>query len=84
MHGFVNQRCEAILRIAVGHADAPKQSVEAVIDTGFTGFLSLPPSTITNLGISVILELYNMSIEKYKETNFENYLNLILSIVERI
>ena len=51
MHGFVNQRCEAILRIAVGHADAPKQVVEAVIDTGFTGFLSLPPSTITNLGL---------------------------------
>ncbi len=51
MHGFVNQRCEALLRIAVGHANAPKQIVEAVIDTGFTGFLSLPPSTITNLGL---------------------------------
>lgn len=38
----------------------PLQIVEAVIDTGFTGFLSLPPSTITNLGllgISVMLVL---------------------------
>lgn len=51
MHGFVNQRCEAVIRIAVDHANAPKQIIEAVIDTGFTGFLSLPPSTITNLGL---------------------------------
>lgn len=43
MHGFVNQRCEALLRIAVGHANTPKQIVEAVIDIGFTGFLSLLP-----------------------------------------
>ncbi len=51
MHGFVNQSCEAMIRVAVGHADAPKQMVEAVIDTGFTGFLSLPPTTIETLGL---------------------------------
>jgi hypothetical protein len=46
MYGFVNQRCEAVIRIAVGHANNPKQMIETVIDTGFTGFLSLPFSTI--------------------------------------
>ncbi|MBD2461011.1 clan AA aspartic protease [Oscillatoria sp. FACHB-1407] len=51
MQGFVNQNCEAIIRIAVGSADAPKQMVEALIDTGFTGFLCLPPSTIQSLGL---------------------------------
>ncbi len=51
MQGFVNQSCEAIIRVAVGSANSPKQMVEALIDTGFTGFLSLPLSTITALGL---------------------------------
>ena len=51
MQGFVNQSCEAIIRVAVGHANLPKQMVEAVIDTGFTSFLSLPPSIIATLGL---------------------------------
>jgi clan AA aspartic protease len=51
MQGFVNQSCEARLRVAVGRADLTKQMVEAVIDTGFTGFLSLPSLTITALGL---------------------------------
>ena len=51
MQGFVNQNCEAIIRIPIGHANSPKQMVEAVIDTGFTGFFSLPLSTITALGL---------------------------------
>lgn len=52
MQGFVNQNCEAIISIAVGQANTPKQMVNAVIDTGFTGFLSLPLSIITTLGLS--------------------------------
>ncbi len=51
IQGFVNQNCEAIIRVAVGHANSPKQMVEAIIDKGFTGFLSLPIATITDLGL---------------------------------
>ncbi len=51
MQGFVNQSCEAIIRVVVGQANSPKQMVEAVIDTGFTGFLSLPLSIINALGL---------------------------------
>lgn len=51
MQGFVNQNREAIIRIAVGYANSPKQMVEAIIDTGFTGFLSLPLSIIRSLGL---------------------------------
>lgn len=51
MLGIVNENCEAIIRIAVGNVSGPKQMVEAVIDTGFTGFLSLPPSIIASLGL---------------------------------
>lgn len=76
MQGFVNQNCEAMIRIAVGHADNPKQMVEAVIDTGFTGFLSLSSATIASLnlpwifrdvgtlgdGSEVIFEMYRATV----------------------
>jgi predicted aspartyl protease len=42
MQGWVNQNCEAMLPIVVGHGNVPKQMVEALVDTGFSGFLSLP------------------------------------------
>lgn len=51
MQGFVNQNGEAMIRFAVGNADTPKQMIEALIDTGFTGFLSLPSSTIVSLNL---------------------------------
>jgi predicted aspartyl protease len=51
MQGWVNQNCEAMLPIIVGHGNAPKQMVEALIDTGFSGLLSLPSSMIKLLGL---------------------------------
>jgi len=51
MQGRVNQRCEATLAIAVGN-DETTQIVDAVIDTGFSGFLTLPPDIIATLGFS--------------------------------
>ena len=76
MQGFVNQNCEAIIRVAVGSTNSRKQMVEAVIDTGFTGFLSLPLSTITTLklpwhfrdvgtlgdGSEVIFDMYKATV----------------------
>lgn len=46
MQGFVNQNCEAIISVAVGYDNFPKQMIATVIDTGFTGYLSLPISII--------------------------------------
>jgi len=37
--------------IVVGRDNKPTQMVEALIDTGFTGFLSLPLSMIESLGL---------------------------------
>ena len=51
MFGMVNNNCEAIIKVAVGRIGSPKITVDAVIDTGFTSFLSLPLSVITDLGL---------------------------------
>lgn len=52
MQGVVSQRCEATLPLLVASANGKRQLVEAVIDTGFNGFLCLPPVIITALDLS--------------------------------
>ena len=49
MQGRVNQGCEATLAIAVRNNETT-QIVDAVIDTGFSGFLTLPSDIIARLG----------------------------------
>jgi clan AA aspartic protease len=51
IHGIVNQNCEAILPIVVKN-DPRTQLIDAVIDTGFSGFLTLPSTTITALDLT--------------------------------
>jgi clan AA aspartic protease len=76
MQGFVNQNCEAMLPIVVGRDNKPTKMVEALIDTGFTGFLSLPLSMIESLelpwifsdsvtlgdGSEVIFQMYRATV----------------------
>ena len=76
MQGWVNQNCEATLPIVVGRDNAPNQMVEALIDTGFSGFLSLPLSMIKSLelpwifsdfvtlgdGSEVIFQMYRATV----------------------
>jgi clan AA aspartic protease len=51
MQGRVNQSCEATLAIAVRN-DGITQMVDTVINTGFSGFLTLPSDVISTLGLS--------------------------------
>lgn len=51
MQGIVDQDCEAILRLVVGNAASQRRVIDAVIDTGFTGFLTLPFSMLTDLSL---------------------------------
>ena len=48
MQGVVNRRCEATLPLVVGNENGQRQVIDAVIDTGFISFLSLPLSVITD------------------------------------
>lgn len=51
MLGVVNQRCEAVLPIVVGNVNGQRQVIDAVIDTGFNGFLTLPSTMIMTLDL---------------------------------
>lgn len=51
MQGYVNQNCEATILVVVRN-NTNLKSIRAVIDTGFTGFLSLPNDIITELDLS--------------------------------
>jgi clan AA aspartic protease len=49
--GMVNANREATIHLLVGPQNH-QQEIEAIIDTGFTGFLTLPPLLVTTLGLS--------------------------------
>jgi clan AA aspartic protease len=52
MTGMVNDRLEATLRVVVAGADGqPPQEVSAVIDTGYNGAITLPPSLVAVLSL---------------------------------
>jgi clan AA aspartic protease len=72
MQGFVNQNCEAMLPIVVGRDNKPTKLVEALIDTGFTGFLSLPLSIIESLGLTWIFS-DSLTLGDGSEVNFQMY-----------
>ena len=52
MMGNVNSRREAIIQFAVLGENNQRQAIKAVIDTGYTGFLTLPFAIITTLGLT--------------------------------
>lgn len=49
--GFVTSNREAVIRIVVRGSRSQETQVEAVIDTGFNGFLTLPSPFIANLAL---------------------------------
>jgi clan AA aspartic protease len=51
MTGAVNADLEPLLRLTIRDAAGRPYDVEAVIDTGFNGFLTLPPALIAALGL---------------------------------
>jgi clan AA aspartic protease len=52
MQGVVNNRGEATISLVVSNTNRQTQLINAVIDTGYTGFLSLPREIIVALNLS--------------------------------
>ena len=50
--GVVNTDYEAVISLQVQGPSGQEREVHAVIDTGFNGFLTLPPVLVTALGLT--------------------------------
>ncbi|NJR63483.1 MAG: clan AA aspartic protease [Cyanobacteria bacterium CRU_2_1] len=50
--GNVNTKREAVVQLAVLGENQQRQGIKAIIDTGYTGFLTLPSNIITTLGLT--------------------------------
>ena len=51
IQGVVNAAYEAVVTLSLQGPDGQAQDIEAVIDTGYSGFLTLPPGLIDGLGL---------------------------------
>ena len=49
--GVVNANREAVISLVVIGPDGQQSEIEAIIDTGFSGFPTLPPPLVTTLGL---------------------------------
>jgi clan AA aspartic protease len=54
--GNVNSRREAIIQLAVLGENNQRQGIKAVIDTGYTGFLTLPSAIIAKLELTWFMQ----------------------------
>ena len=52
IEGVVNSAYEAVIRITLSGQSGQTLEIEAVIDTGYTGFLTLPTFLVTELGLT--------------------------------
>ena len=55
IEGFVNTRLEAVVPLSLRGPQGPEREVDAVIDTGYSGFLTLPPSLVAELELPYVL-----------------------------
>lgn len=54
IQGEVNAAYEPVITLTVQGPSGQTQDLEAVVDTGFTGFLTLPPEVIAESGLALV------------------------------
>ncbi|MBC8135958.1 MAG: clan AA aspartic protease [Fibrella sp.] len=52
--GIVNHNFKAVVVIAIRGTEGREQTIEPMVDTGFSGYLSLPPAFVATLGLPLI------------------------------
>jgi len=77
MHGVVSPNCEATIRFVISNENAQRRVIDAVIDTGYTGFLSLPHEVIVALNLPWT-GIDRGTLGDGSETTFEVYAAMII------
>ena len=54
IEGYVNTNHEAVVTIPLLGPAGQTREIVAVVDTGFNGYLTLPPMLVADLGLSVV------------------------------
>ena len=54
IEGFVNANLESVVTLPLQGPGGRTWEVDAVIDTGFNGYLTLPPMLVADLGLTVV------------------------------
>ena len=55
IEGFVNANLEAVVPLSLRGPEGQAREVDAVIDTGYSGSLTLPPSLVAELEVPYVL-----------------------------
>ena len=53
IEGAVNAAYEPVVTLAIHGPSGETTEIEAVVDTGFTGFLTVPPALAAELGLTL-------------------------------
>lgn len=77
IRGSVNEYGEAAIGLIVRGPSGREVQIEALIDTGFNGFLTLPPHLVTSLDL-VRLSRGRALLANGQETIFEIYSSTVL------
>lgn len=70
--GQVNSNTEAVIPVTIRNAGGQAQKMNAIIDTGFSGYLSLPLATIVFLQLT-FAESRVYSLGNNEQVNFDLY-----------
>ena len=54
IRGVINDGLELVVVVEISNGDGAVESVEAVLDTGFGGDLTLPPDVVERLGLKFV------------------------------
>ena len=52
IEGVVNAAYEAVVTLPLRGPDGQSREIDAVVDTGYNGFLTLPPTVVAELGLA--------------------------------
>ena len=77
IEGIVNAAYEPVVTLTVQGPSGQTSEIEAVIDTGFTGFLTLPPGLISELGLP-FLAANRATLADGSEVTFPSYVVAVL------